>query len=511
MKFKKQLLFILGKLISGVKFFLNKRQLLNFNMKDKYTPHKMAVFAVVLIGLIWAYALFIPPYLGVADDGTFYKAMEKAGLSYTQEDSADRYNNYYVRVYSHNSSVSSDTKNAQDVFIGTAVFLDDLITKDKVFDIRFLAVLYGILFLPAVYIIVKQACIRVSNFSEAFTLTLFGVLIFGDITYLTYFASLYPEALWYICLLYTAGLTGTLQGKYSSLKLFILMFSGIAFSLSRQQCWVIGILLAGFFIRSTFFNKMLLWKLYCILLALVLSISGIVSFYRLESDFTITSKYHAMTRGVLFQADNPEKALEEFGIDSSFSILANTSAYDYYPEVLPDDKALQKGFYDKYSSYDIALYYIKHPGSFIGMMDIAVKSVTNLRRSFCGNYEKTAGMPVMAKSLFWSGWSNFKERSMPKTIGYFILLLVIAFLFYGRGIRPKFSKRKQKDSKLMLELVVIVAGIGISQAVITVIMSGDVLLTQHGFLLGAAMDIILYFVVADLLSRLGILEEREGK
>lgn len=508
MKLKKRLLYIFSRFVSGLKFLLGKRKLLNFRMKDKYTPHRMAVAAIIVISLIWIYALILPPYLGVSDDGTFRKTMEGAGLSYIQEDSSDMYNNYYVRIYKQEGSSLAGFKNSQEFFIKTAVFLDNLVTKDKFFDIRFLAAIYGILFIPAVYLIVKQACMRVTNFSEATAITALGVFIFGDITYITYFASLYPEALWFICLVYIAGIISSLTGKYTTTKVLFLTLFGIILSLSRQQCWIIGIILAGFFIRGVFLNRSFLWRAGCIFLAFVLSIFGLISFYLLESDFTITSKYHSMTRGVLFQAKNPEKALEEFGIDSSYSVLANTSAYDYYPQVLPEAEVLQKGFFDKYQPYDIAVYYIKHPGSFAGMMDIAVKSVTNLRRSFCGNFEESAGMPVMAKSLFWSGWSNFKERSMPKTIGYLILLLVFIFLLYGPRYRGRMNIGKQRSSNLMLEMAVITAGIGLSQAVITIIMSGDVLLNQQGFLLGASMDVILFFITAELLSRLNILEDR---
>jgi hypothetical protein len=511
MKLKKRLFFLFGRLVSGLKYLLGKRKLLNFRMKDKYTPHKMAVAAVIVIGFIWIYALFLPPYLGVSDDGTFQKTMAGVGLTYIQEDSSDIYNNYYVRLYKQDGSISAGFHNSQEVIIKTAVFLDNLITNDKFFDIRFLAVIYGILLLPAVYVIVKQACIRVTNFSEAASITFLGVFIFGDITYITYFASFYPEALWFICLVYIAGLISSLTGKYAAVKVLFLTLFGMILCFSRQQCWIVGILLAGFFVRAVFLTRRVLWKLGCIFLAFVLSISGLVSFYRLGSDFTITSKYHSMTRGVLFQAENPEKALEEFGIDSSYSVLANTSAYDYYPQVLPEARVLQHGFFDKFKSYDIAIYYMKHPGSFIGMMDIAVKSVTNLRRSFCGNYEKSAGMPVMAKSLFWSGWSNFKERSMPKTIGYLILLIVFIFLFYSPGNRGRLIVKKPKASQLMLEMAVITMVIGISQAVITIIMSGDVLLNQQGFLLGVSMDVLLYFIAAECLSRLNILEDREVK
>lgn len=59
------------------------------------------------------------------------------------------------------------------------------------------------------------------------------------------------------------------------------------------------------------------------------------------------------------------------------------------------------------------------------MLDIGTKSAGNLRREFCGNFQRTAGMPPKGKSIFFSAYSIFRARSMPHTLAYPLLLLIL--------------------------------------------------------------------------------------
>ncbi len=504
-----KLVFILKKLHQLWRWCSSKRDKLNHLMHKKYTSGRVAFAASLAITLLWIIMLFVPPYLGVADDGSLYKVMDRAGLSYIEGDADDIYNNYYVREYLIHDDITVKEKagNSQDLFVRAAVFIDQMITGDQTFDLRFLALLYGIFYIPAIFLIVNNACKKVSNFSEAAFIGILGVFIFGDISYITYFSSFYPEALWIVCLASCIGWICNLESKKGGyINLIALLIYGIIFTTTRQQCAVIGFILAGFFIRVAFINKKFWWKTSCVLFSFIMSMTGVFSVGILESDFSLTSKYHTMTRGVLFQASNPEKALEEFGIDPSYSIMSKTSAYNYYPFILPDDPKLKEEFYNQYDTADIIIYYIKHPVSFLRMLDLSVKNETNLHRDYCGNYEKNHGMPKMAKGIFWSGWNYFKVRSAPQTIAYPIILLILSYLI-------SISKRKEKRTEIekgsynLTNLTFILLAIGISQAAITIVMSGDAEFTQHAFLLGSSMDMIVYFIVAEALSKLKIFED----
>ncbi|WP_099468401.1 glycan biosynthesis hexose transferase WsfD [Konateibacter massiliensis] len=491
------------KKISQIRHHINKR------MKGKYSPSLIALVSAGLAGLLMTIILFLPNYLGVADDGSISQVMNSAGVYYIETEVADVYNNYFVKTYSNVLSGyqrTSDWSNSQVLVVKFAVYLDHLVTADKYFDIRFLALIYGIFYVPAIYLLIKQACMRVKEFSEGFVIGFIGMLIFSDVGYLTYFNSFYPEALWFISLMYCIAAALSFQEERSAYRdfgaLLLMLASGIVLVTSRNQTAVIAILLAVYCLKLLFIRSNWIWGLVCVMSALFLCFVSVVSMINLTSDFDETSKFHAMTRGVLFQSNNPGETLVEFDIDSSYEMLADVSSYDYLPVVKAADSILQEEFLDKYTQTDIAVYYVRHPASFLGMLDLAIKSSFDIRREYCGNYEKSVGFPERAKSFFWSGWSNFKANTLPKTVGYFIFLIIVIILQFRKGYSLRFSEERRNT--IFLDTLMMIVFICLSQAIITIVNSGDAEMVRHCFLISYGIDIITYFIFVEVVHRIRI-------
>lgn len=491
---------------NGIKAFIKK---VNVKMEGKYSPSLLALAVTAITALVVSSILFLPGGLGVAGDGSTDDIMRSAGIYYKDKEPDRIYNNYFVKTYSTVASgndVPGKTVNSQVFLIRLAKGLDQVLTRDNNFDIRFLGFLYLLLYLPAVYLIVRQVCQRVRQFSEGVIIAAAGLFIFSDIGYVTYFNSFYPEAIWFITMLYVAGASMSFQTERNAhwdfYSLLLFLVSGVILVGSRRQCAVIGFILAVYVIRLIFVRKSFLWGVSCVAAAFLLSIFSILNIFLFPSDFTETSKFHAMTRGVLFGSSNPAQTLEEFGIDPSYELLTDASAYDYIPFVKAGDDSLYHGFMDQYTTSDVAVYYLRHPGSLLGMLDVSIRAGMDIRRSSCGNYEITAGLPKKARSLFWSGWSTFKMTSAPRTIGYLILLIgAVFFLFYkGYSIRPP----KDRRNTIFLDLLMMVLGVLLSQSLVVIIHSGDAEMVQRMFLVGISLDIMTYCVFAELQHRIKV-------
>ncbi len=485
------------------------RNKINRQMEGKYSPSVIAMVSAAAAALLMIIMLFLPNYLGVANDGSYIKVMNAAGVYHIENQVGDIYNNYFVKTYSNVMSgyqKPENWMNSQVLTVKAAVLLDDIITRDKFFDIRFLALIYGIFYVPAIYLLTKQACMRVKRFSEGIILGAVSTLIFADVAYISYFNSFYPEALWFISLMYCVSAAVSFQenknGYVDFGYLVLYIISGIVLITSRSECAYIGILLSVYCLKLLFIRRNWMWGVICILCGLGLSFISIVCMIRMPSEYNEVSKFHAMTRGVLFQSDNPEKTLAEFGIPASYELLADASGYDYLPLVKAADPVLEEEFLSKYSVVDIATYYVRHPGKFLSMVDVSIKSCFGIRREYCGNYEKRVGLPERARSIFWSAWSTFKNNSAPKTIGFLFVLCAAVFLLYGRGysLRPVKDRRSTVfvDMMMMLVLVCFV------QAAITIVNSGDAEMVQHCFLISYAMDILTYFVFAEIIHKINI-------
>lgn len=486
-----------------------QKRRINSGMEGKYSPSLIALLAAFVAAVLMILMLFVPNYLGVGDDGSFYRVMEAAGISYVTDTVSRESSDFFNRVYSFDPFKYPHGErmfNSQVLIVKAAVRLDNLLTGDNYFDIRVLALIYGIFYVPAVYLLIKQACMRVKSFSEGIVIGFSGILIFADVAYLTYFNSLYPEAVWFISLLYCIAGAVSFQESRGILRelgsLLLIAVSGMILMTSRAQCAFTGIIFALFCLKILFTRREWSFRVACVLTSFVLSIISIAGMAGLESDFTQTDKFHAMTRGVLFGASNPAETLIEFGIDPSFELLADASAYDPIPLVKVEEEIIRDDFINKYSVADIGRYYIRHPGKFIRMMDIAIKSCFGIRRDQCGNYEKSAGLPGGARSPFWSLFSTFKNSSAPKTIGYLLVLVIAACLLFGKeySLRPV----EDKKSTVLLDSIAVLLLICISQAGVTIINSGDAAMIRHCFLVSASMDIMTYFVFAQIAYRLNI-------
>ena len=487
----------------------SRRRQFNKWMAKRYTPRFLALIGTGVCLAAAVIALFVGPCLGVANDSIGNQKMLEYGLSYREADRGEEperfaSNEYFTRVYGK-SPLEQPIHSSQNLIVKAAMALDTVFTGDNLFDVRFLGALYLILYLPGVYLMLRGGLERVSYFSEAVVLAVAGVLFFSDISYLVFFNSLYSDAIIFISLLYIAGGSMCLhtEKKAQVGLLLVIAAAGVMLCLLEKRFFLAGlltaVLLGGHTRVLTSPGRIVAGGLAAILIG-----TSVFSFFWCGEEFDDVSKVHSVTRGILLDSQTPDKTLEELGIGNSYSLLADQSLYDYYPPSEISNPALQEGFLDRYSAVDVGLYYLKHPGSMVFMWNNAVRSALRLRRDYCGNYERSAGMPAMGKSVFWSAWSMFKERSLPSTIGYVLLLMIVYTAMSGRKVFNR--KAVQRWDYVYYITMLAVTFIGMADITAVICRSGDSQLVQFSMTLGAALDILLYFVIAEILHKLNILE-----
>ena len=485
------------------------RRRLNRLMREKYSANLLAGLAAAACGLLAAVMLLAPNYIGMGNDSLAEAKMGAYRLSYVDEGILSGEvapNAYFTRVYGLSHLEGGSEFSLEHAMVSLAKGLDWIFTRNQLFDIRFLALIYLALYLPGVFLVVKAALERVRQFSEAAVLAALGVLIFSDISYIAYFNSLYADALLFIMLLYMAGSSLLMhrEGKRQSLCAVLLGLSCAGFCLVTRRGFLAGVIGAFFLlmhlprlVRNR--EKVLHVLMSCFALA-----ASILSLFQVSGEFDDTGKYHAMTRGVLLQSADPARTLEEMGINLSFSVLANDSLYDDYPVAQIGNPLIQKEFLNRYATGDIMAFYLRHPGALFSMWDLGVKAAVNLRRDYCGNYEASTGMPPMSKSIFGSAWSLFKMQSAPRTIGYLAVLVAVVLLTAGKELM---GKHPQRRSFTYFMTCMSLVALGLGDMTYVILHSGDAQLIQYNAVLGTVMDILLYFVCAELLNRLNVLEE----
>ncbi len=457
------------------------------NVFKKIAPIAAMIGTIVVLSIV----LFSQPIIGMEDNGDYFRVTAGNGLYPLPENEDFRFSGYFVKEYGimqYFNEYSNLIFTSQTPFIKLAVFFDRIFTKnDAIFDIRFLGAIFAVYCAITIYFLIDFVSYRFSLFFALLT-AMICIYLFVDTGYSAYFNSFFAEGLALIS--FIACLTSMLlysQGRYNKyLLLFGFVLNGMILTLAKQQFAPLGIilgLLCIFFLLKAKSNKFKILVGFC---SFGLIVSGIMMYVLIPSSFVKVNKYHAMTRGILLTADDPEISLESFNINNQYALLSKSIYFERYPVVDVEGETLSDDFYDNYGFSSIVSYYLDNPGSFIEMLDLTAKNAYYIRPHL-GNFEHSEQKEPNAISGFFAFHSNLKREIMPKTIGFIIIWMITA-------IAATYKNR--------LKQMVILAAIlmGVSQFFVSIIGAGDADLSKHVFLYNVAFDFVNFLLLSGVIA-----------
>ncbi|MEH7813336.1 glycan biosynthesis hexose transferase WsfD, partial [Bacillus toyonensis] len=151
---------------------------------------KWEVIAVVVAAIVMIGLLLIKPIVGLADNGDFERIMIQIGLAYPDPNEArvDKYFSFIHHLYAYVNPAAGDYVSSQLFLMVPALWIGKILPGPW-FDIRVLAVEYIMIFLLALYLIVKLNKTN-NKIVNGFLVTL-TIVVFADIGYILYFNSMY--------------------------------------------------------------------------------------------------------------------------------------------------------------------------------------------------------------------------------------------------------------------------------------------------------------------------------
>lgn len=453
---------------------------------QKIVPALTILTAVVVLVAV----LFLPPFIGMEDNGDFQRVTYAQGLYDLPENSALLYQGYYIKEYGimqYFNEYGTSVYSSQFLFIQPAIWLDKLITgNDAVFDLRFLAAVLGVYFMIVLYFFMEYLTDKLTLLSSL----LIGaacIFVFLDTGYTAYFSSFYAEPVAFISLMACATcLLLYTEGRYHPTVLLVLfLLNGLVLTFSKQQFAPVGVLLG--LLIFLFFKKerSKLFKTLIVLFSAGLIAMGAMTYFLISEGFTNISMYHTMTRGVMMVSDDPAEAVESFGIDTQYELLDGTIYFDKYPEINPENTLLTDHFYSHYNVVSVAKYYLENPNDYVKLLKIAARVAYQIR-PIQGNYEYAEGYAPNAHASTFANYSTLKLAYTPKTIGFILIwiCLVLALLY-----------KKRRKALLVLGVFLI----GVSQIIVSTIGAGDTDLAKHLFLYNEAFDMINVILLANII------------
>ncbi|NFS29669.1 hypothetical protein FDF12_13830 [Clostridium botulinum] len=465
---------------------------------DKINYPLLASFLVLIIGSL---TLFIHPIIGMADNGDFYRVINKSGAYHLNKNSNDIFLGYFIKdygIYKYNNDYANILISTQSIFVKSAIFLDSFFTKDYVLDIRFMSIMFLIIEAIGVYFFIKALINKVDNSKYRLIITLLTILIFCDTGYLAYYNSFYGESVNICCFLMSIGLLIYMIefDKFTWYNLVAFGISSFLFFGSKQQLAPVGILISFIFIIiGVYTTNKPLTKTVTYILAIIFIISSMVFYKSITGDFKYINIYHSMNRGILLNEDDPDSILEDFNISTQYSLLQETDFFEEIKLLDPYEEKLIDDYYEKFSLGKILEYYITHPKAFIKVLKISFNNGYSIRPKVIGNYEQSEHKEFGAKSYFFATWSTFKEKVIPKNMLFTVATIVI-YLYLSTSRFLKAIKNNNKKIQLKEITYFYVFLVGISQIIISVIGAGDADLSKHVFMYNMAFDLIFIYIIS---------------
>jgi len=439
---------------------------------------------LAIIAAIFCYQLFVPPSIGLADNGDFSRILGAVGLEHAAGNRDDSYFNYFAPTYRFESSGEWDSLvlTSENVLVLCAMAIDRLGSKTGVFDVRVLAALHLALFLLAVWLLLGLSANL--NLAARVVVPLLLVLVFCDVGYVAYFNSLYTEAASFVFLFLALATAIRLARQPASLaRLAAWLAASLLFLSAKPQNSLLGILLAcyGFWIAYSLAGRRRRLLVAC---SGVLCLASAVHCWSAPKWIMRHYLYNAVFFELLEYSPTPRADLQQLGLSPDLEKYKGTNMFS--ADIPVEEPEFEAAFFDRIGTTKLTLFYLGHPSRLARATRRAVQGAFSLRPSYLGNFEKSCGLAPRAQSQAFQLWSKLRESAAPRSL-WFVAVFLAGNAFAALAVCLKTNSRHLR-AVLVLHLVLALMAL---EQLLTVAVAGQYELTKHMFLFNLLFDLCL--------------------
>ncbi len=432
--------------------------------------------ALTIAVLILVFTLFVPPPVGVADDGDFGKVLGAFDVDPGDASHLFRYITVHYQIDPARHWWSSFPSSEMLLMI-PALALNRLIAKPGIFDLRAMGAVHAALFVLALALYLPA----VRRFPPLRRALLQGaaIFVFCDTMYVSYWNSVYMDAPALLFLLLVAVFfVRIMSAKQARTVDWIgITASAFLFATAKSQHALAALPIAAILFRMG-------RRRTAVLLAMV-SLFWILN---VPFDYPATARFNLIFYRILPQAPDRDRALAELGLDSSYT--SKIGMYAYMPHAEMDNPVWVHRFEERATYGRLIGYYLRHPSAPLSMLAAGLEDAGS-QRARLGNYDRAAGKPPGAQSYVFAGWSAVKQVIFTSRGWLYAIYCLTLF-----GLLPflTWPTRDRFVGALALSIITLLAlGIGCL---------GDALdYARHLFVFNACVDMLAMGCLASLLFR----------
>jgi hypothetical protein len=367
---------------------------------------KLYVAVLAAAGAILAYQLFIPPIVGLADQGDFLRTIGRFGWGPQHHGSLEYI--YVEPKYVPDPQYRSpywEQANSEYLFVGASLLLNKLVSKDGALDITVVGFVHALAFLAAF-----ARLLWVLRRERAHALIwIIALVALTDVGYAQYWNSFYAEpasCIFFLLLLAEAveiaragetGLAGILRWSLWS----------ILWILAKPQNAPIGLILGLFSFRLTMWTASRRARIAALAGGCAMFGCAVFNVSTMPVYGRQANTYGMIFSGILGDSKTREADLRALGLDPQLARYAGTGAWSlgtYFPEMAAS------GVLKRVNTFTVLRFFLMRPARMWRRLHALLPKITLFRRDWYGNFEPSAGVPKLAESQAFTVWSGFHEH-----------------------------------------------------------------------------------------------------
>jgi hypothetical protein len=375
---------------------------------------------VVAAAAILAYQLFVSPVVGLADQGDFARMIGRFG--YGPEDRSATIA-FVAPKYVPDPSFRQrewEQASSEYLFVGCALLLNKLISRDGKLDIVVIGLVHMIAFLAAfARLLVVTKRYRASTF-----FWIVGLIALTDVGYAAYWNSFYaePASCIFFLLLAAESIAICNSERVSSRQITLWTLWAILWIIAKAQNAPLGVLLTLFSVRLWWWTPERRARHFAMVSSALLAAATLMNIATIPARVQWADAYNQLFLAVLPESKNPAADLKALGLDAQLVKYSGTGAWS--PGSGFHEMVASGLIGSKITHAAIGRFYLLHPARIWRHAKALMPVAFSLRPEWCGNFERTAGYPPGTRSATYNLWSSFHEVHL-RRFGKFIVILLL--------------------------------------------------------------------------------------
>ncbi|HTD52425.1 MAG TPA: hypothetical protein VK780_05325 [Thermoanaerobaculia bacterium] len=404
-------------------------------MPRRVTACILAAAATVAAAIV-SIQLFVPPIVGLADNGDYERVMGYAGFQHTTAVYGDRYFSFLRTRYAVVSPgwFRGGYHSSETLFAFLARYLHLAFSKQSLFDIRLLGAIHATLLIVALAGLIWAG--RGLSVPAQSLVAALLVFVFTDVGYVSPFNSFYSQtaSLLFLLLAVAIAAGAVRRGRLSGGWLLAYFGCALLFVGSKPQERLAAPLLALFGMRLAGVRIADAWRRSAVWLGVGLCAFSV--WYGRHTPYTLREAtiFQVVFDDVLAHSAAPTTDAAELRLDPDW--VKYTGSNPYSPDSPLLDPEFRVRFLHQVGYRRILRFYLRHPTRLVERVERASLQAWSLRPAF-GNFERSPEHPEPRLATRFSLWSRMRGRLGAHPLFWIMLLfggnLAAALTTYRRS------------------------------------------------------------------------------